>query len=50
MQEGKLGYEWSTMSGDDVEKGLAVFKVAGHITAAAFLSQLTNVRKKTNNI
>ena len=32
--------------GDDVEKGLAVFKVAGHITAAAFLSQLTNVRKK----
>ena len=36
--------------GDDVEKGLAVSKVAGHITAAAFLCQLTNVRKKTNNI
>ena len=32
--------------GDDVEKGLAVFKVAGHITAAAFLSQLTNVLGK----
>ena len=34
--------------GDDVEKGLAVFKVAGHITAAAFPSQLTNVRGKNN--
>ena len=35
-------YVW----GDDVEKGLAVSKVAGHITAAAFPCQLINLLGK----